>query len=321
LVSTIASFRPDEQHASRVTSRWEWPTLVAIGGLLAGLAALCLLHDALPWQFAFAGFVLLGGFHMSLLHEVLHGHPTPHQRLNEALVYIPAVVWLPYPDYRDSHRRHHHVALTVPGVDPESFYVDGATWARANVVWRALLTANRTLLGRTLLWPGVVIARWIASEIVSAPQDSGRRRVWLVHLPAAAATLWLTIGLAGVPWWMFLGGFTYGGLSLTYVRSFAEHLAGGAGAGTECAVVRAHPFWSLLFLNNNLHHTHHAAPDAAWFQLPRLAGELGSDDAAAAGAGLYRGYFDVFCRYLVRPFDAPVHPADRRDESLAPPTA
>jgi hypothetical protein len=29
---------------------------------------------------------------------------------------------------------------------------------------------------------------------------------------------------------------------------------------------------------------------------------------AAAGAGLYDGYLDVFRRYLVRPFSQPVHP-------------
>lgn len=313
-MATTDAFQPDDQHASRVTARWEWPTLVAIAALQLGVVTLAVTQGAMPWPVAFAGFALLGCFHMSMLHEVLHGHPTPHQWLNEALVYLPAVVWLPYTDYRDSHRRHHHVALTVPGVDPESFYVDGETWERSTGVWRAVLLANRTLLGRILLWPGVVIARWLANEIVSAPQDARRRRVWLAHAPAAAATLWLVIGVAGVPWWMFLGGFTYGGLALTYVRSFAEHLA--VDAGTECAVVRANPFWSLLFLNNNLHHTHHAAPDAAWYRLPQLADELGSDDAAAAGAGLYRGYLDVFRRHLVRPFDAPVHPVDRIDRAV-----
>jgi hypothetical protein len=40
-----------------------------------------------------------------------------------------------------------------------------------------------------------------------------------------------------------------------------------------------------------------------------LADVLGSDAAAAAGAGWYAGYREVARRYGVRSFDGPVHPA------------
>lgn len=295
--------------SSRVTQHWEWPTLWLIAGFHLTFAGLAWQHEAFPAPLAVVLFAILGCFHLSLLHEVLHGHPTPHQRLNEALVHVPAVVWLPYADYRDSHRLHHRVPLTVPGIDPESFYVDAAAWRRANPIWRAVLLANRTLLGRMVIWPGVVIVRTLAHEIRVAPTVPARRRTWLIHLPSAAVTLWLVLGVAGVPWWMFLGGFVYGGVALTYVRSFVEHLP--VPSGSESAVVRAHPFWALLFLNNNLHHAHHALPDAAWYRLPAVARDLGSAEAAAAGAGLYGGYAEVFRRHFLRPFDAPVHPAER----------
>jgi fatty acid desaturase len=77
---------------------------------------------------------------------------------------------------------------------------------------------------------------------------------------------------------------------------------------TRCAVVRSGRFFGLLFLNNNLHHTHHALPGAAWFRLPRLTREMGAEAIAADGAGLYRGYLEVFRRFAIRPFCQPVDP-------------
>jgi fatty acid desaturase len=170
-----------------------------------------------------------------------------------------------------------------------------------------------------VVWPGVVIGRTLVEALRTAPFDSRLRTVWLGHLVSAAATIWLVCGLGGVPVWMFVIGFGYFGLGLTYVRSFVEHLA--VESGTRSAVVRANPFWGLLFLNNNLHHTHHAEPDAAWYRLPALHRELGSDDLAAAGAGLYHGYLEVFRRHLVRPFSQPLHPAERVVEQGALPAA
>ena len=52
------------------------------------------------------------------------------------------------------------------------------------------------------------------------------------------------------------------------VRSFAEHRF--VDGGTQSAVVRAGPVMSLLFLNNNLHLSHHARPGVPWYQLPAL---------------------------------------------------
>ena len=158
--------------------RVEWPTLALIAAFHGALVAIVAWHDVLPWPVALVLFALLGCLHMSMLHEVLHGHPTPIQLLNEAMVILPAVAWLPYPEYRDAHRLHHRVDLTVPGVDPESFYVDAATWERANPVWRMLLLANRTVLGRVLVWPGVVIVRTLIGAVRTAPFDRRLRRVW-----------------------------------------------------------------------------------------------------------------------------------------------
>jgi fatty acid desaturase len=118
--------------------------------------------------------------------------------------------------------------------------------------------------------------------------------------------------VAGLPLWVYLLG-AYAGHSLSLVRSFCEH-RWVSESGSRTAMVRSGPLFSLLFLNNNLHLTHHAQPAVAWYRLSSLADRLGSDDEARSDAGFYRGYWDVFRQYGVRPFDHPLHPRERRAE-------
>jgi fatty acid desaturase len=61
-------------------------------------------------------------------------------------------------------------------------------------------------------------------------------------------------------------------------------------------------------MNINLHHTHHAAPDVAWYGIPALHREMGSDAIAEQGAGLYHSYFEVLRTYFFTPFCQPDHP-------------
>jgi fatty acid desaturase len=91
------------------------------------------------------------------------------------------------------------------------------------------------------------------------------------------------------------------------LRSFPEHRA--VGHGTRSAVVRTNVVGRLLFLNNNLHHTHHTHPGVAWYDLPAAHEALGGDDVARAGAGWYRGYLAVARRHLFQPLDDLVQPA------------
>ena len=104
------------------------------------------------------------------------------------------------------------------------------------------------------------------------------------------------------------GGW-YLGHSLTLVRSYCEHR--WVQGATRSAIVRSGRVFGLLFMNNNLHHAHHAEPGVPWYELPARATATGALAEASAGAGLYRGYLDVARRYLLRPYDHPVHPAQR----------
>ena len=286
----------------------EWPTMLVIAGVYGGWTALLVFHEAIPiWALLPAGAIVLGWF-SSLQHEVIHGHPTPWRRINDAIGWPPLTLWLPYAIYRRSHLTHHREHhLTNPLDDPESYYVTADRWHRLGRLGRCLLVANQTLLGRLLIGPAVAMFRTWREEAVLLRQRA-RQRIWLTHLVGVAGVLVLAVGVAGVPIWVY-GIWVYGGLSVLLLRSYAEHRAMPA-PGQRTAVVEAGPFFSLLFLNNNLHVAHHARPGAAWYRLPRLSRDMHAPEIAAAGAGRYGGYGALAARYLVRPIAHPVHPSD-----------
>ncbi len=291
----------------------EWPT-VAVAVTVWGLhLAAWTWHDVLPWPLVLVVFAVLGGWYMSLQHELIHGHPTPWPVVNDSIAWAPLSLWLPYGVYRRIHLDHHDVELTVPVVDPESFYVSPEAWASAGRVRRAAWRANRTFVGRLVLGPWLGAPATVVDGIRRSAHGRTERRIWLVHVPAVAVVCGVVFGVFDVPVWQWLIGYAWGGLAVSGIRSFAEHLAVPAPA-TRSAMVRSNPLMSLLFLNVNHHHTHHAFPGVAWFRVPALSRELGSEAIAAQGAGTYRGYWEIARRYAVRPFSQPVYPlAERAD--------
>ena len=124
----------------------EWPTIALIIAVYAALALLVWFHAMLPWWIILPVGASAAALHSSLQHEVLHGHPTRHRLLNEALVFVTPTFWLPFPRYRDTHLKHHNDAhLTDPAQDPESYYLLPKDWARLPGLKQRLYTLNNTL--------------------------------------------------------------------------------------------------------------------------------------------------------------------------------
>ena len=269
----------------------------------AALAAVLAVHALLPTIVVVVMLAVLSAWYGSLQHEVIHGHPTPWANLNTAFAVVPLGLVMPFATYRDIHLAHHRSPeLTDPILDPESFHVDAETWARCGSLRRSVLRFLRTLSGRMILGPLLAAVLCWGRLVKEARTAVGARRL-LVHLVAVGIILAIVVA-AGMSPWVFVVGAAWGGGALTMLRSFAEHR--WTTSGTRSAVIQAGPGMALLFLNNNLHHTHHARPAEPWFRLPAVHRQLDSDQEAAAGAGLYRGYTDIARRYLWRPFDAPV---------------
>jgi fatty acid desaturase len=291
----------------RLPAKVEWPTVAVALAIWSLWVVLVLAHRSIPWPVSIVGLAIAGGWYMSLQHEVIHGHPTPWKTVNLLLAYWPIHFWLPYEVFRDEHLEHHEIELTVPGVDPESFYVSPASWAEAGWLRRTFLRVNRTYVGRVLVGPLVGVPSHVIGQIRKALGDRAHARIWLRHLVLVAVIAWLVFGVVGMPVWEYLVGFFWLGLSLTYTRSFLEHRA-VADPANRTAFVQSGWLFGLLFLFNNLHHAHHSRPGMAWYRLPALSEELGSAEIARQGAGYYRTYREVIGRYAFRPFDVPVHP-------------
>jgi fatty acid desaturase len=288
--------------------RIEWPTVAVAVAIWVGFALVLTQQHRLPAAVVVVLLGVLAAWYGSLQHEAIHGHPTPWRAANTALVATPLGLVVPYSTYRELHLRHHASPdLTDPQLDPESFHVTPELWARCGPLRRAALWWLRTLSGRMVLGPPLATVRCWRELLVDART---RRGAWRLagHVAGVAAVL-VAVHATGTPWWVFVIGVAWVGGALTMLRSFAEHR--WTATGTRSAVVDAGPLAGLLYLNNNLHHTHHARPGVPWFRLPEEHRALGSTAAAAEGAGRYRGYGDVVRRYLFRPFDAPVRSSPR----------
>lgn len=302
----------------------QWRTLAVAATIYAGWLAVVLSHEVLPWPLAAAILGVLIAWHGSLQHETIHGHPFRHRWANVLLAAAPLNLRLPYHVYRRYHLLHHQCDnldnLTDPIEDPESYYVSAERWAGMGKLQRAFVLAHHTLLGRIVLGPPVEIVRVLVQQarlIISG--DRALARWWAWHAVAVTGLIILVAGVVGMPLWVYLLG-VYLAHSLTLIRSYCEH-CWTEGEATRSAVVSAGPFFSLLFLNNNLHHVHHAEPSVAWYKLPARTVATDAVTIAAQGAGAYHGYLDVARRYLVRPYTWPVHPqkpddADRPARSL-----
>ena len=283
----------------------DWLTIVVVVFFWAAFTSLLLWRHHLPTAAVVAGLAVLGGLYMSLQHEVIHGHPTPWRWLNRLLVGAPLGMTQPFDRYRDTHLAHHEADLTNPLDDPESYYVTPQAWESARGAHRMVLRVNRTLAGRLTIGPVLALARTVSSDLRLMRSRRDVWRAWLLHLMAVGLLVVVLRALA-MPLWIYMVGFVAGGASLTALRSFVEHRA--ADGEPRSAIVRSGWFFSFIFLNNNLHYTHHLLPGASWFRLPELSRSINAEAAVADGAGCYRGYREVARRFMFRPFGQPAYP-------------
>ena len=281
--------------------RVEWPTVGLIVLTYAVLGSLVWFHTFLPWWSILPVGAYFAALHSSLQHEVLHGHPTGNRLLNEAMVFVTPHFWLPYPRYRQTHLTHHNDAnLTDPRLDPESLYLLPDDWAALPGFKQTLYQLNNTLAGRMLMGPAIMFLRFWPSELAQIAKGNGNiAKAWLYHAAASALAIWLISGVAGMAFWQYFVLVAYPGISLAMVRSFCEHQAAES-IDHRTIIVEASPFWSLLFLNNNLHVAHHHRPSLAWYKLPAYYRTDRERLLVKNNGYLMKGYGEIFRRYFLK---------------------
>ena len=224
---------------------------------------------------------------------------------------------MPFPIYRETHLRHHDcLALTDPVEDPESFYVRDIEWQRMGRLRRAILRYNKTLLGRLTVGPALAAgAPWVdeARRLLSGDTTNGR--IWAEHIAGISVVLAWVVLVCDLPAWLYLATFAYPGLSLTLLRSYAEHQPALA-PDRRTAIVEGGPLSGLLYLNNNLHAVHHADPALPWFAIPAEYCAKRDAYASQTGGNVYAGYPTILRRFLFRTRDVPVHSESRHLQGL-----
>lgn len=286
----------------------EWPTLLLLAGCYAAwaLATTWLAALWLPAGIALATLAI--ALHSSLSHEMIHGHPFPDRRVNEALVFPALTLVVPYRRFRDTHLEHHRDSLlTDPYDDPESNYWDPAVWQGLTRWQQAILRVNNTLAGRLLIGPAVGTWAFTLSDLRAI--RAGRAGVlsgWLWHLPALVpVALWLG-HVAQMPVWAYLLS-AYMGLSILKIRTFLEHQAHERARG-RTVIIEDRGILAFLFLNNNLHVVHHMHPRMPWYRLPGLYQENRARYLGRNGGYRYGSYGEIFRRYFLKAKDPVPHP-------------
>ena len=295
--------------AAAPTARSEWSTWAVLVAVYGGWLALTWHAASLPWWVVLVAGGWLTAWHGSLQHEAIHGYPTRSARVNAALVWLPVGLWMPYAIYRETHVDHHEAEhLTDPATDPESFYVSPEDWARMGRLRRAVHRVNQTLAGRLSIGPAVIAGRfWLEEARRLLRGDFAHGRTWAGHVVGVALVLAWTAGVCELSIAAYVALFAWPGLSLTLLRSFAEHEP-ALDEDRRTVIVESGLFGSLLYLNNNLHAVHHAFPGLAWHAIPAARRAHRDRFAGPDGPRVHRGYAAIARRWLLRPRDYPVHP-------------
>ncbi len=284
----------------------EWRTLLVVVAVYALTALTVIRYETLtPWL-SIPFLSVLGAWHLSMQHEVLHGHPFKNQFLNDAIGSIPVTLWIPYLAFKKDHLEHHVSDLTNPALDNESYYVSQEQWDKAGKIRRAAWTANRTILFRMFVWTIVSTITYVASVLKRAVRgEQGDRLAVALHVVGVALVVYL-VSLSSMPLWVFALGTVYGGRILNAIRPFPEHKY-QSGVETRTAMIMAGPFMSLLMLNNNLHIAHHDEPWVPWYRYSNLMDRVNAVQRAREAGVLYEGgYAEVFRRFSFTPVDSPV---------------
>lgn len=295
----------------------EIPTVLVAIAVYSGYGIWTWFYRDLPvWLWAPLNAVWLT-WYGSLQHETIHNHPTRSRRVNGWLACVPLSLWIPYPIYRITHLHHHRHGgrrLTDVDGDPESFYRAPGTVSACGLLRRALFAANCTLAGRITVGPALTLYRFWRLEIGRVMAgESGRRQIWARHLVGITLVFLWTNCVCHIPVAVYAMLAIYPSISLSHLRSFAEHRASPE-PSLRTLSVESNSLGGLLFLNNNLHIAHHTHPRLPWYQLPAIWRSM---RAAAVHRELVIdcGYLNMAIRYFWRPVISVEHPgfADETD--------
>jgi fatty acid desaturase len=297
-----------EPRRNILKSPGDWRTLVIAVLVYGGWLATVFLHKQMPWWATFALLTWFGAWHLSLQHELVHGHPFRNSKLNAALASLSLTMWVPFLSFKRDHISHHNTTLTHPELDTESYYSMPEQWQHSGRFLRSIYWANRTIAFRLTIWSVFSTVQYFFADAWRAIRNvDNARSAWVLHIPGLIAVTYIVNNLAGMSVIEYLIGGVFASHSLNMMRSFAEHKTLGD-ESTRTAMIDAGRVMSLLMLNNNLHIAHHDEPSAPWYKVPEVAERLNAFERAQKIDALYKGgYGELLRRFTFKPYDQPVY--------------
>ena len=297
-----------EPRRNILKSPGDWRTLIIAVLVYGGWLATVFLHKQMPWWATFALLTWFGAWHLSLQHELVHGHPFRNSKLNAALASLSLTMWVPFLSFKRDHISHHNTTLTHPKFDTESYYSMPEQWQHSGRFLRSIYWANRTIAFRLTVWSVFSTVQYFFADAWRAIRNvDNARSAWALHIPGLIAVTYIVNNLAGMSMVEYLIGGVFASHSLNMMRSFAEHKTLGD-ESTRTAMIDAGRVMSLLMLNNNLHIAHHDEPSAPWYKVPEVAERLNAFERAQKINALYKGgYGELLRRFTFKPYDQPVY--------------
>ena len=293
------------------TGHIEWPTVLLIALCYFFWFALAITGKALgPWIWILATAALTT-LYWSIVHEIVHGHPTRNPLINRALVALPIGWVYAFGRFADGHLQHHATGdLTDPFDDPESWYLESTAWENLSPLSRLLLRFNNTLFGRMLIGPLIVVWRMIVTDLRMMRVEDNRGRAiardWLMHIPAVALLVVILALFSNVPAWWFATA-AYLGVSVLLIRTYLEHQASEDRSERTVIVEDRGPL-AFLFLFNNLHVVHHTRPGLAWYRLPGFYRRHRTQFLRRNHCYVYNSYWQIFRQYFFCAKEQVPHP-------------
>lgn len=283
----------------------ETPTWLLIVGIYAVWCLILSLYTYLHpliWTMLMSPILALFG---SMCHELLHGHPSDNQTLNDAIGTPPLSLY-PYFYYKWTHLKHHRDEnLTLPGIDPESFYVCPKKWAQIQRWQQILAWVNMTLAGRILLGPArsyLTLARQLMTDLNS--KDASVKKQWFIFLLSVVFLLMIVVTLFKVPVAMYLLA-VYFGHAIISLRSFNEHQT-HQDSNHRTVLVESIFALNFIFLYNNLHVVHHRYPGLSWY-LILAEYQNNRHNYHQSNGGFYYSGYRTWLQFLFRPIASPIY--------------
>jgi len=248
----------------------------------------------------------------SIVHELIHGHPTNSNSLNLCLGILPITLWYPIHLFKETHLKHHkNTHITIPDIDPESYFCRAGCWQAKSNIGRLFALINMTLFGRLLFSvPNTLIEVFKRAVIDLSEGTKVQRLYWTLHFFLMILLLIVIIKLDSMPLITYIVCATIAH-SIISIRAFFEHRP-AINPMHRNVIVKSNWFFQLLFLNNNFHAVHHRYPTLPWYRLSTLYNET-KDEVLEKNQGFYFSGYSKWLTFLFRPVHGPIHPGSLDD--------